>query len=87
MARDLLILLGVGILMAARGQRRFPPSPLGKASTFFQILAAVAWMVRNAAPSPPLDGVALCLLWASAAVTLASGLDYARRGTAMLRMN
>jgi cardiolipin synthase (CMP-forming) len=83
--RDLCILGAVAILMATTPHRRFPPSLWGKASTFFQIAAALAWMVRNAMPSPPLDAAATVLLWVSAALTLVSGADYALRGTRMLR--
>lgn len=82
--RDLCILGAVAILMATTTLRRFPPSLLGKASTFFQIAAALVWMVRNAMPSPPLDAAATALLWVSAALTLVSGLDYTWRGTRML---
>src|SRR5438067_8641369 len=46
--RDLLILAGTGIVLLFTSVRRFPPSVWGKASTFVQILTAVAWMARNA---------------------------------------
>jgi cardiolipin synthase (CMP-forming) len=85
LGRDLYIVTAVLVLMGITSLRRFPPSSLGKASTFFQISAAVIWMVRNTAPSPVLDAVAHASLWLSAAVTLASAVDYTWRGTRMLR--
>jgi cardiolipin synthase len=83
--RDLYILAGVAILMLKTRNRNFPPSRWGKFSTFFQIAAAVAWMVRNAVPGPLLDAAATTLLWASAAFTLASGIHYTWRGAQLLR--
>ena len=85
LGRDLYILIAVTVIMQTTKLRRFPPSHLGKASTFFQISSAVAWMVRNAAPTPFLNLAATSLMWVSAAVTLASGIDYTCRGTRMLR--
>src|SRR5579862_33090 len=50
--RDVFILLGAGAALAFTPVRKFPPSVWGKFSTFLQILAATAFMVRNAQPSP-----------------------------------
>jgi cardiolipin synthase (CMP-forming) len=85
LGRDVMILSAVAVIMGTTSVRRFPPSPLGKLSTFFQIVVALVWMVRNAAPSPALDMAAAVLLWISTSVTLASGIDYTLRGTRMLR--
>jgi len=81
--RDLFILAGVGIVLLLTSVRRFPPSMWGKWSTFVQILTAVVWMARNAAPSPVLDGMATGMLFPCVALTLYSGLDYLRRGIRM----
>ncbi len=50
--RDIYILLAVVGILALTKVRKFPPSRWGKLSTFFQISAAVVWMVRNAWPGP-----------------------------------
>jgi cardiolipin synthase len=83
--RDLYILVAALILMLATPLRRFPPSNWGKASTFFQIATAVAWMVRNATPGPALDAAATLLLWLSASLTLCSGIHYTWRGARLAR--
>jgi len=72
LGRDALILAGAGALLAFTGKRReFPPSAWGKISTGFQIgfVLAVLLDVRAAAQ---------VLLWVVAAVTVWSGIDYAR---------
>jgi cardiolipin synthase len=85
LGRDVYILAGSIFFLIFTRVRKFPPSQWGKASTFFQIGSAVAWMVRNAAPSPALDRTAITLLWLSATLTVASGIDYTARGIRMLR--
>lgn len=85
LGRDVLILAAAGGFLLATEVRKFPPSQLGKLSTFFQISAAIAWMVRNASPVPWVNATAWALLWTSAVVTLASGIDYAVRGVRMVR--
>jgi cardiolipin synthase len=83
--RDLYILAAAGLIMLTTAHRKFPPSRWGKYSTFFQISAAVAWMVRNAAPSAFTNTAATALLWTSAALTVISGLHYTWRGAQLLR--
>ncbi len=61
------------------------PTLLGKATTVLQLalVVAVIWSARSApAPGPAVPGWAYI---AVAAVTVASGLDYARSGLAQLR--
>ena len=83
--RDLLILLGVaGFLLFSR-VRRFPPSIWGKASTFVQILTAIAWMARNVIELRVLDVLSGAMLWVCAAFTIWSGLHYTWRGIQMSR--
>ena len=83
--RDLYILVAALILMLATPLRRFPPSRWGKASTFFQIATAVAWMTRSAAPAPAVNAAAITLLWISAGLTLCSGIHYTWRGARLAR--
>ena len=70
--RDLLILAMAGYGLAFTTIRQFPPSVWGKISTAVQIafVLAVLLDIRSAAQ---------VLLWAVAALTLWSGVDYARR--------
>lgn len=77
--RDLLILAVAGATLLLTNERKFPPSRWGKLSTFFQIAAAIGWMVRVSTPSLTLDNVTTLLLWTAAAATLWSGIDYGRR--------
>ena len=73
MGRDLLIILFAAFAFAFTTLREFPPSRWGKLSTFFQILAAGAVLIRYAgwfaAPLAPFFVVA-------AAWTIGSGLHY-----------
>jgi cardiolipin synthase (CMP-forming) len=85
LARDVLILAGALTILATTGLRKFPPSRLGKLSTFFQIGCAVMHMVRNAWPGPATDWLAGVSLWCSTGFTAASGVDYLLRGIRMVR--
>jgi cardiolipin synthase len=78
--RDLFILLGAGLLLSLARSRRYPPSIWGKASTFFQILTAVAWMAQNMLGNTVLQSAAWTFLWLSAALTAWSGIHYTWRG-------
>ena len=73
LGRDALILLCAAIAFLFTTLREFPPSRWGKLSTFFQMLAAGAVMMRySIAPSLPLlPFFALAGAW-----TVGSGLHY-----------
>ncbi len=75
--RDLLILAGAAVLLAATGQRRFSPSIWGKISTLLQSACAIA--VLTAGAFPALEGAAQALIWPTAAATAWSGIHYAWR--------
>ena len=81
--RDLVILVGALLLRFTRNIRQFIPSPLGKISTFFQIVLGLLVLIHAAFPNQ----FFLCLrntaLIASASFTALSGLDYVRRGIQM----
>jgi cardiolipin synthase len=80
--RDLGILIVSAILYAATGRREFSPSLLGKANTLVQV-ATVAAVLLNATllqRMVTLHWVTVCetwMLWATMALTVASGLQYA----------
>ncbi len=83
--RDICIVLGVATVLLLTSVRRFPPSMWGKASTFAQIVTAVAWMARDAIQIQALDAFARFMLWPCAALTLLSGMHYTWRGVRMAR--
>lgn len=83
--RDILILLGAGILYLLTPIRKFPPSAWGKLSTFIQIDTAVVWMARNMLEIPQLDTLAAAMLWVCAAATAFSGVHYAWRAAQLAR--
>lgn len=75
--RDALILAMAGVGLIRSRSSRFPPSIWGKASTVFQALFIVALAGSLASAVP---GVLLAILkWMTAALTVWSGIDYARR--------
>ncbi len=78
-ARDIYILLGVGIILLLTRIRKFPPSVWGKISTFVQIATALICLVQK--PVFP------ALLWPCAAFTLWSGIHYTLRSIETVRMH
>lgn len=76
-ARDVLLVIVALVLYLAAGVRRFPPSVLSKVTTIVQIASVV--MVLLTGVWPEVDTTALLLLYAVAALTLASGLHYVWR--------
>lgn len=87
-ARDVFILMSVSILWVFTPIHEFPPSRLGKASTFFQILAVVVFMAMTSDIfwlSPLFNVVAIVVLWASVVFTVVSGLHYLWIGFRRLR--
>jgi cardiolipin synthase len=85
--RDLLILVSSGAALVLTRLRAFPPSVWGKASTFFQILTAVAYLARNALGSPVFATLCAALIWPAAALTVWSGIDYGWRGWRLIRID
>ncbi|HLY20146.1 MAG TPA: CDP-diacylglycerol--glycerol-3-phosphate 3-phosphatidyltransferase [Bryobacteraceae bacterium] len=85
--RDLLILVASAVALATTRLRAFPPSVWGKASTFSQILAAVAFLGRNAFGSAFLATASELLIWPAAVLTVWSGIHYGWRGARLLRSN
>jgi cardiolipin synthase (CMP-forming) len=79
-SRDFLILASSGALILFTRKRRFPPSIWGKASTFLQILCALAIMIGNAAPYSAASRWAGALIWPVAILTGISGIHYFWRG-------
>ena len=84
-ARDVVIVTGVFLLWALRGIRHFSPAPLGKISTFFQILLVLLTLVCAAYPNGLHAVVVRISLLLSAVFTVLSGADYVRRGFMLAR--
>ena len=76
-SRDVGIVLTVAIVSLAMGPRTFTPTLLGKAATAFFILTCVVVMYYNYLGTQSL--VVDAFVWASLAITLASGIDYVFR--------
>jgi cardiolipin synthase len=84
-ARDIWILLLSGIALRFTQFRNLQPSLWGKASTFAQIMAAVAVMAARAYQNAIFAGVAEPLILAVALLAAVSGFDYTLRGFAYWR--
>ncbi|MGC8792746.1 MAG: CDP-alcohol phosphatidyltransferase family protein, partial [Bryobacteraceae bacterium] len=84
-SRDALILAVAGTALALTPLREFRPSGWGKLSTVVQVITGVALLASAACPWRPLGRAAAALVWAAAAATLWSGLDYAWQTAARLR--
>jgi cardiolipin synthase len=84
LGRDILILLfAAGVFVFTKSLRDFPPSLWGKASTAVQIAFAVGLVMHFAGyASGSLVGA---LKWLTVALTVWSGVDYARRAVKMRR--
>jgi cardiolipin synthase len=76
-SRDVGIVLTVAIVNLAMGPRTFRPSSLGKAATALFIVTCVVVMYYNYLGRSSL--VVDAFIWASLAITLASGIDYVFR--------
>lgn len=84
--RDLLMLLFITFAMLVLGERKFPPTVWGKASTAVQILTAFVVLLAGAMDLGPYEGLLKqSLIVLAAAATGWSGVDYLRIGIGMVR--
>lgn len=74
--RDLVLMIGSCILYIVTGRFGYPPSVIGKLSTFLQVLTVLAVMVMTEGDER-LDPI----FWGMATLSVASGLDYVYRGS------
>src|SRR5262249_21744106 len=85
LGRDIFILSMVAAGLLFTTIRDFPRSIWGKVSTIVQVGAAVGFLA-NAAAMPRVPSLMTeVFVFATAAATLWSGVDYGRRGLSMLR--
>ena len=78
--RDLWILLLSGIALGFTKYRELQPSVWGKASTFAQIMTAVAIMAARAYHNDTFGRIADVLVWAVVALAAISAIHYTARG-------
>jgi len=83
--RDVLILVLAAGFLLLTSVRKFSPSIWGKASTFAQIVTAVAVLMNLAGPAPWKQRMVEVLVWCVAAATAWSGLHYLSRAVRMTR--
>jgi cardiolipin synthase len=75
--RDVGILVVAAILYAAVGRREFSPSLYGKANTLAQVTAVAVVLLHRMIGAPWVVALEQWALWATMALTVASGLHYA----------
>lgn len=78
--RDVVILAGALALRVFRKWSRFPPSNLGKVSTFFQIVLVLLVLLDAAFPNELFRWLRRIAVALAGLFTAASGVDYVRRG-------
>ena len=76
-ARDVMIVTGVGVIRLLNDRVEIRPSRLGKTSTFLQMFAVAVVMLQWRHCDP--------VVWASGAVTLVSGIAYLAAGVRLLQ--
>jgi len=76
LSRDILLLVVAAVIILISGYRPFPPSLLGKATTFFQIVLVFAAVLAAAYANPGLAEINRLLAYLVAALTTISGFHY-----------
>ena len=85
LGRDVYLLLASAILLRFTGRRKFPPSVWGKASTFVQIVTAIAALTAGMLGHSNAWIPVAAPIWISAVFTIWSGVEYTWRGIAIVR--
>jgi cardiolipin synthase (CMP-forming) len=76
LSRDVIILVVAVVILLISGYRPFPPSILGKAATFFQIVMIFAVVLGAAYPSAHLSTINYILMYTVATLTVVSAVHY-----------
>jgi cardiolipin synthase (CMP-forming) len=76
LSRDVIILVVAVVILLISGYRPFPPSILGKATTFFQIVMIFAVVLGAAYPGARLRTINYVLMYTVAAFTVVSAVHY-----------
>ena len=77
LSRDVLLLVVAGVILIVQGYRAFPPSLLGKATTFFEIALVFFVVFAAAYPNERAPGIIHYLSLMVAALVIVSGFHYA----------
>ena len=76
LSRDVLILIVAVVIILIWGYRPFPPSLLGKMTTFFQIVLVFTVVLGAAYPNALLAGIKQILIYLVAALATVSAFHY-----------
>src|ERR1700676_3796740 len=76
LSRDVLILVVAVVIILIWGYRPFPPSLLGKLTTFFQIVLVFTVVLGAAYPYPLLESIKQVLIYLVAALATVSAFQY-----------
>jgi cardiolipin synthase (CMP-forming) len=76
LSRDVIILIVAVVILLIFGYRPFPPSILGKATTFFQIVMIFSVVLGAAYPDLYLASINHVLIYTVAALTVVSAVHY-----------
>jgi cardiolipin synthase (CMP-forming) len=76
LSRDILMLVVAVVIILISGYRPFPPSLLGKATTFFQIILVFAAVLAAGYANPAVAEINHVLAYLVAALTIVSGFHY-----------
>jgi cardiolipin synthase (CMP-forming) len=76
LSRDVIILIVAVVIILIWGYRPFPPSLLGKMTTFFQIVLVFSVVLGAAYPGPILGSIKQILIYVVAALATVSAFQY-----------
>ena len=82
LSRDFLIVLIALLLYLGAGVREFPPSLLGKVTTFIHVVTIALVLIANV--TPVVEPVLKTCFYVALALTVVSGVDYIRRAAKTL---
>src|SRR6266404_2675869 len=85
LSRDILLLIVAAVIILISGYRPFPPSLLGKATTFFQIILVFGAVFAAGYPGPTIVEVNLLLAYLVAALTTVSDFQARERQRTLLQ--
>lgn len=75
-SRDILMLVVAAVILLIQGYRAFPPSLLGKATTFFEICLVFGTVLTAAYPNDRVDMLVHYLVYLVAVLVTVSGFHY-----------
>lgn len=75
--RDFVIMMVAGVLYMVEGLREFPPSPLGKATTFAQVATVAVVLLANVFEVP--QGIPTAFFYLSFILVIGSAFNYTYR--------